>query len=150
MSPDPQPYRIVIEGKRNLADRPYSTRTRTEWGFTSGTTDYTVLTPLPLVQLDYAVDTDLSGKAHRRTGLTVTPSHLKGAAGAGAIRAVTLEVSYDDGVTWHEATLQQSGSDWTAQLDAPSRARFASLRTTARDTEGNSVSQTVIRAFGLK
>ncbi|MED7825097.1 S8 family serine peptidase [Streptomyces chiangmaiensis] len=150
LSPDPQPYRIVIEGKRNLADRPYSTRTRTEWGFTSGTTDYTVLTPLPLVQLDYAVDTDLSGKAHRRTGLTVTPSHLKGAAGAGAIRAVTLEVSYDDGVTWHEATLQQSGSDWTAQLDAPSRARFASLRTTARDTEGNSVSQTVIRAFGLK
>ncbi|MGW2939368.1 S8 family serine peptidase [Streptomyces sp. NPDC001156] len=150
LSPDPLPYRIVVEGKRNLPDRPYSTRTRTEWAFTSATTDYTVLTPLPLVQLDYAVPTDLSGKAHRRTGLTVTPSQLTGAAGTGAIRTVTLEVSYDDGATWHKATLRQSGGNWKAQLDAPARARFASLRTTARDTEGNSVSQTLIRAFGLK
>ncbi|WP_329166259.1 S8 family serine peptidase [Streptomyces sp. NBC_01717] len=150
VSPDPLPYRIVVEGKRNLPDRPYSTRTRTEWGFTSSTTDYTVLTPLPLVQLDYAVATNPAGKAHRRTGLTVAPSHLKGAAGTGEIRTVTLEVSYDDGATWHRTTLRQSGGDWKAQLDAPSRARFASLRTTARDTKGNSVSQTVIRAFGLK
>ncbi|MFE0632186.1 S8 family serine peptidase [Streptomyces sp. NPDC058864] len=150
LSPDPQPYRIVLEGKRSLPDRPYSTRTRTEWGFTSGTTDYTTLTPLPLLQLDYAVASDLSGKATRRTGLTVTASHLKGAAGAGAIRTVTLEVSYDDGATWRKATLRQSGSGWKAQLDAPSRARFASLRTTARDSKGNSVNQTLIRAFGLK
>lgn len=150
VSPDPLPYRMVVEGKRSLPDRPYSTRTRTEWGFTSSTKDYAVLTPLPLVQLDYAVATDLSGKAHRRTGLTVTPSHLKGAAGAGAIRTATVEVSYDDGVTWRRTTLRQSGGAWKAQLDAPSRARFASLRTTARDTKGNSVSQTVIRAFGLK
>ncbi|MFF7211976.1 S8 family serine peptidase [Streptomyces sp. NPDC008238] len=150
MSPDPQPYRIVVEGKRNLPDRPYSTRTRTEWGFTSSTTDYSVLTPLPLVQLDYAVATDLSGKAGRRTCLTVTASHLKGAAGAGTIRTVTVEVSYDDGATWRRTTLRQSGGGWKAQLDAPSRARFASLRTTARDTKGNSVSQTLIRAFGVK
>ncbi|MEU3619065.1 S8 family serine peptidase [Streptomyces sp. NPDC006872] len=150
VSPDPLPYRIVVEGKRSLADRPHSTRTRTEWGFTSSTTDHTVLTPLPLVQLDYAVATDLSGKAHRRTGLTVTPSHLKGAAGAGTIRTATLEVSYDDGATWRKATLRQSGGDWKARLDAPSRARFASVRTTARDSQGNSVSQTVIRAFGLR
>ncbi|MFI2297674.1 S8 family serine peptidase [Actinacidiphila glaucinigra] len=150
LSPDPRPYRIVVEGERNLPDRPYSTRTRTEWGFVSSTTDYTTLTPLPLVQLDYAVATDLSGKAQRRTGLTVTASHLKGAAGAGAIRTVTLEVSYDDGATWRKATLRQSDGGWKAQLDAPSRARFATLRTTARDAKGNSVSQTLIRAFGLK
>ncbi|MFE2543040.1 S8 family serine peptidase [Actinacidiphila glaucinigra] len=150
LSPDPQPYRIVVEGKRNMPDRPYSTRTRTEWGFTSSTTDYSVITPLPLVQLDYAVATDLSGKAQRRTGLTVTASHLKGAAGAGTIRTATLEVSYDDGATWRKATLRQSGGGWKAQLDAPSRARFASLRTTARDAKGNSVSQTLIRAFGLR
>ncbi|MGW3600311.1 hypothetical protein ACWD60_37350, partial [Streptomyces sp. NPDC005167] len=103
LSPDPLPYRLVVEGYRNLPDRPYSTRTRTEWDFTSGTTDHTVLTTLPLVQLDYAVATDLTGKAQRRTSLTVTASHLKGAAGAGAIRTVTLDVSYDDGATWQKA-----------------------------------------------
>ncbi|MFE3269336.1 S8 family serine peptidase [Streptomyces sp. NPDC059215] len=147
---DPLPYRIVVEGKRDLPGRPYSTRTRTEWGFTSGTTDYRVLSPLPLIQLDYAVDTDLSGRASRHCALTVTPSHLKGATGAASVRTVGLEVSYDDGATWHRTTPRHSGTDWKASLDAPSKARFASLRTTARDTHGNSVSQTVIRAFGLK
>ncbi|MDX2647896.1 hypothetical protein PV341_30860 [Streptomyces sp. PA03-1a] len=142
LSPEPQPYRIVVEGERNMPDRPYSTRTRTEWSFTSATTDYTVLTPLPLVQLDYAVATDVSGKAHRRTDLVVTPSHLKGATDAGVVRTVALEVSYDDGATWRKTILRQSSNSWKAQLDAPSRARFASLRTTARDTKGNSVSQT--------
>ncbi|MFE4546591.1 S8 family serine peptidase [Streptomyces sp. NPDC056785] len=147
---NPLPYRIVVEGKRDLPGRPYSTRTRTEWGFTSGTTDYTVLSPLPLIQLDYAVATDLSGRASRHSTLTVTPSHLKGATGAASVRTVGLEVSYDDGATWHRTTPRHSGTDWKASLDAPSKARFASLRTTARDTHGNSVSQTVIRAFGLK
>ncbi|MGW3853055.1 S8 family serine peptidase, partial [Streptomyces fagopyri] len=114
---DPMPYRIVVEGKRNLPGRPYSTRTRTEWGFTSGTTDYRVLSPLPLVQLDYGVATDLSGRASRRGALTVTPSQLKGATGAGPIRTVGLEVSYDDGAGWHRVTLRHSGAEWKASLD---------------------------------
>ncbi|MCX4572067.1 S8 family serine peptidase [Streptomyces sp. NBC_01571] len=147
---DSLPYRIVVEGKRDLPGRPYSTRTRTEWGFTSGTTDYRVLSPLPLIQLDYAVAADLSGRAGRRSSVTVTPSHFKGATGAAPVRTVSLEVSYDDGATWHRTTPRHSGADWKASIDAPSRARFASLRTTARDAGGNSVSQTVIRAFGLK
>lgn len=147
---EPRPYRLVVEGKRDLPGRPYSTRTRTDWGFSSGTTDYTVLTPLPLIQLDYAVATDLSGRADRRTALAVTPSHFKGAAGSGTINSVTLEVTYDDGATWHRITTRHRGESWTASLDAPARARFAGLRTTARDSRGNTVSQTVIRAFGLK
>ncbi|BET52132.1 S8 family serine peptidase [Kitasatospora aureofaciens] len=150
LSPDPKPYRLVLEGSRNLPDRPYSTRSRTVWDFTSATTDPSRLTPLPLVQLDYAVDADLSGRAHRRTDLTVTASHLEGAARAGAIHAATVEVSYDDGATWHRSALRKSADGWTARLDAPRKARYASLRTTARDTEGNGVSQTLIRAFGLR
>ncbi|MFJ3043117.1 S8 family serine peptidase [Streptomyces tendae] len=150
LSPDPKPYRLVLEGNRNLPGRPYSSRTRTVWDFTSATTHPTRLTPLPLVQLDYAVDADLSGRAHRRTELTVTASHLKGAAGAGAIRTAAVEVSYDDGATWHRTALRKSADGWTARLDAPGKARYASLRTTATDTEGNGVSQTLIRAFGLR
>ncbi|MEU9384963.1 S8 family serine peptidase, partial [Streptomyces sp. NPDC048279] len=144
------PYHLVVEGNRNVPGRPYSTRTRTDWGFTSGTADVTVLSPLPLVQLDYAVSTDLSGRAGRRAAVSVTPSHLAGAAGAGAIRTVTLDVSYDDGVTWHRTTPRRQGSAWTATLNAPSKARFASLRAVAKDAKGNTVDQTVIRAFGIK
>ncbi|MFF7679048.1 S8 family serine peptidase [Actinacidiphila glaucinigra] len=144
------PYRLVVEGNRNLPGRPYSTRTRTDWGYTSGTTDYTVLSPLPLIQLDYAVATDLSGRAGRRSAVSVTPSHLKGVTEGGTIRTVTLDVSYDDGATWHRTALRHKGAAWTASLDAPHKAGFASLRTSAKDANGNTVSQTVIRAFGLK
>jgi subtilisin family serine protease len=150
VAPEPLPYRLVVDTTRDLPDRPYSPRTHTEWGFISDQADYTALEPLPLIQLDYAVSTDLSGRAHRRTGLTVTPSHLPSAAGPGTIATVTLELSYDDGASWHTAKLRRSGNDWLARLDAPPEAQYATLRTTARDTKGNSVTQTVTRAFGLE
>lgn len=150
LPPAPMPYRIVVEGKRDIPTRPYSTHTHTEWAFTSGTTTSEVLSPLPLIQLDYAVATDLSGKASRRTPLQVTPTHFENGTGAGTIDNVRLEVSYDDGATWHTSKLRRSGMTWTTYLDAPSKAKFASLRTTARDTHDNSVSQTLNRAFGLR
>ncbi|MGW1544126.1 S8 family serine peptidase [Streptomyces sp. NPDC002309] len=150
LAPEPLPYRLVVEGERAVPGRPYSPRTRTEWGYTSASPDDVEIHPLPLIQLDYAVATDLSGRAHRRTGLAVTPSHFKGAPGAGSIRTVTLEVSYDDGATWHRTPMRAGGDDWRTSLHAPRRAQFASLRTTATDDSGNTVSQTVIRAFGLK
>ncbi|MBQ0965949.1 MULTISPECIES: hypothetical protein [Streptomyces] len=62
----------------------------------------------------------------------------------------TVQPEYDDGATWHRTALRKSADGWTARLDAPRKARYASLRTTARDTEGNGVSQTLIRAFGLR
>ncbi|WP_238697905.1 S8 family serine peptidase, partial [Streptomyces sp. E5N91] len=97
LSPDPLAYRIVSDNVRDLWPGPYSTRTRTEWGFTSGGGAPGVAAQVPLIQLDYAVDTDAAGRASRHTGLTLTPSHLSASAGAGTIREADLEVSYDDG-----------------------------------------------------
>jgi hypothetical protein len=96
------------------------------------------------------VSTDLSGHAHRRTGLTVTPSHLPGAAGSGAIGAVTLELSYDDEASWHTAKLRHSGDDWLGQLDAPSNASTRPSGQPPGTRRGNTVTQTVARAFGLE
>ncbi|WP_329189661.1 hypothetical protein [Actinacidiphila glaucinigra] len=42
------------------------------------------------------------------------------------------------------------GSDGRFRLDAPGKASFVSLRASAKDDAGNSVKQTVIRAFGLR
>ncbi|MFJ5218354.1 hypothetical protein ACIP98_26990, partial [Streptomyces sp. NPDC088354] len=69
------------------------------------------------------------------------------AAGAGTIAPVTVEFSYDDGRTWRKATC---GHDGRFALSAPKQARFVSLRATARDSAGNTVTQSVIRAFGLR
>lgn len=131
VSADKLPYRLVVDTTRDLPGRPYSPRTHTEWGFVSDNADYRALETLPLIQLDYDVQ-------HQK--VEVTASHLPAAAGAGVITTTTVEISYDDGATWHT----------TQRIDAPSKTQYASVRATARDTKGNTVTQTVIRAFGLR
>jgi hypothetical protein len=64
------------------------------------------------------------------------------------MRTVTLDVSYDDGLTWHRADLH--GDKRTTRIDAPRSARFVTLRTTARDSKGNGVDQRITRAFGIR
>ncbi|WTG48226.1 S8 family serine peptidase [Actinacidiphila glaucinigra] len=141
------PYKLVVTGERDVPYTPYSSRTRTEWDFTSAKPTDAVTVVLPLVQLDYRIGTDAAGRAGRHDGLSVTAAHLSGASLAGKIGAVGLELSYDDGRTWHKAA---RGSDGRFRLDAPGKASFVSLRASAKDSAGNSVKQTVIRAFGLR
>lgn len=61
-----------------------------------------------------------------------------------------MQVSYD-GATWQRTTLRLTGDQrWMALLKHPKDATLVSLRATARDSEGNSVEQTVIPAYGLR
>ncbi len=141
------PYRLVVTSERDVAYTPYSSRTRTEWDFTSEAPTDAATVVLPLVQLDYAIATDAAGRAGRHDTLSVTAAHLSRAGLAGELGAVGLELSYDDGRTWHKAAC---GSDGRFRLDAPDKASFVSLRASAKDSAGNAVHQTVIRAFGLR
>ncbi|MGW3496292.1 hypothetical protein [Streptomyces sp. NPDC001020] len=149
VKPGRLPYRLVADTTRDLPDRPYSTHTHTEWDFVSGHVSDTALEALPLAQVDYAVTTDLSGKARRHTEVTVTPAHLPGVT-ADRFRSVTLDVSYDDGTTWHRTEPVRGSEGRGFRLDAPANARFVTLRAAARDGAGNAVTQTVVRAFGLR
>ncbi|MFG1604892.1 S8 family serine peptidase [Actinoplanes sp. NPDC049265] len=145
------PYRLVSENKRDTWAGPYSVGTRTEWTFTSASVAAGAPVEVaPLIQLDYAVGTDVAGRAARDAGLTVSARLLPNATGGGAIRAVGVEISYDDGATWHPATLRRGDSGWRTRLNAPPAAEFVSLRTTARDARGNTVDQRITRAFGLR
>ncbi|WP_329262251.1 S8 family serine peptidase [Actinoallomurus sp. NBC_01490] len=142
------PYRLVVDttGQPDLS--PYSTSTSTEWRFTSGAT--TEMREIPLVQLDYAMDLDLAGRAERRTGVSVTPSVLGGTSANDTVSAVGLDVSYDDGSTWQPQDLKEKRGTWRASLNAPAGASYVSIRVTAKQRNGGGVTQTVIRAFGLK
>ncbi|WP_333769903.1 hypothetical protein [Streptomyces sp. IBSBF 2435] len=95
--------------------------------------------------------TDLDGRAHRTADLSLTASHLPGVTGAGAITAATLQVSYDDGATWTSLRLDhRRAAAWASTVKAPRSAAYVSLRATARDDAGNTVTQTVPRAYALK
>jgi hypothetical protein len=142
------PYRLVLDASRDTTVSPYSSTTKTEWGFTSKAPSAEESAVLPLLQLHYEVGTDAAGKASKNATLAVAATHLPGAVGVGTISPVTVEISYDDGQTWQ---MSKSGHGGRFELPkTPKNAQFVSLRAGARDSAGNAVAQTVIRAFGLR
>ncbi|MGK5742543.1 S8 family serine peptidase [Micromonospora sp. URMC 103] len=146
------PYRLVVRTAQDPAAGGYSVRTESEWRFRSKAPAAGVESSVvPLLQLDYAVDTDASGTARRTTDLTVSAAHLPGVTGCGSVGQVGLDISYDDGAHWQRQTVSRTGDgSWTARLRAPKGAAYVSLRARAADGAGDSVSQTVIRAFGVR
>ncbi|MDX3236958.1 S8 family serine peptidase [Streptomyces sp. ME03-5709C] len=141
------PYRLVVDTQGDAGVTPYSTTTHTEWSFLSGTADDQAI---PLVQLDYDTAVDLAGQAKRTSAFTVKPVVLGSDAAKDAVSSVELEVSYDDGASWQPQELKESKGTWQAQLHAPARAGYVSIRVTAKQHNGGGITQTVTRAFGLK
>lgn len=138
-------YRLVTSTART-GTYPYSTKTHTEWTFTSAAVeDSETVSQLPLIQLDYRIPTAQDGRARRDAKLVVTPSHLPGGPGA-ALRTTSVELSYDDGATWKRADVAAGAP---IRLHAPKGARFLTLRVKAADTQGDTVSQTITRAVGI-
>ncbi|MFJ2776777.1 S8 family serine peptidase [Kitasatospora sp. NPDC087315] len=145
-SAKPEPYRLVATtGQSGVF--AYGTGTTTEWTFTSATApdgyDY-----LPLVQLDYNLGADSDGAIHRNARIGVTASPMDNATRAGRITSTSLEASYDGGATW---TRLNPDRDGTAELSAPPHnSGFVSLRAKATDSNGNSVTQTLLNAARLR
>lgn len=140
------PYRLVVDTAGDPAQSPYSSKTHTQWDFVSGKAQSGIV---PLVQLDYGTELDAAGRARRTQEVSLIPSVL-GTSAKDAVSSVRLEVSYDDGASWHRQDLKLRQGSWRATLHAPSSAAFVSLRTSATARAEGSVAQTVIRAFGLK
>ncbi|WP_327111273.1 hypothetical protein OG206_01365 [Streptomyces sp. NBC_01341] len=145
-APEPTRYRLVVEAANdNPVFGPYSTATRTEWSFVSGEAEQQTL---PLVQLDYDVDQDADGKARRNAAVDITPS-VPGAPDR-EVSSLGLEVSCDGGASWHRPKTSRHGGAWEARLSAPASASFVSLRTAAKDDGGGTITQTLVRAYGLR
>ncbi|MGW3244480.1 S8 family serine peptidase [Streptomyces sp. NPDC001070] len=148
----PSTYTLDLRAKRDAAAYRLSPRTHSVWQVRSEpVTDPLGIDRMALMQLDYDVATDLAGDARGgRQTLRLTGSHLPDAAGAGRVAGATLAVSYDDGRHWRRVRLDRTASGhWTARFDAPHRG-FVSLKARTWDDAGNSVTQEVTRAYGLK
>lgn len=70
---------------------------------------------------------------------------------AGRVLHLQVDVSVDDGKTWRRAVVDNAGGDrWLARVRTPaSGADYVSLRAKATDAKGNSVEQTVVRAYAV-
>ncbi|MFD7409358.1 S8 family serine peptidase [Streptomyces sp. NPDC059866] len=143
-------YRLDLSTSRASQEWAYGTETETSWSFRSAAGGEAKL--LPLLQVDYDVPVDernevKSGRTH------AVRLAVRAQDGLAAPKGVVMQVqaSYDDGRTWSRASLRDRGANaYEATVTRPSGVRgdaYVTLRVTAKDAAGNSVRQTVTRAY---
>jgi hypothetical protein len=104
--------------------------------------------PLSAVRFAPPVNRDNTAPAGTVLAIPLTVQRQPGSL-AGRARTLTVEVSYDDGATWSDADVRRHGQHGVASLRHPAGAGFVSLRASSTDETGNTVSQTVIRAYRI-
>jgi len=140
-------YRLHADLSRGT---PYalSTRVTCEWTFRSGTAPSDRWTPLPLstVRFRPPLNQDNAGPAGRPFLVPYEVQRQPGSAAARA-RKLTVEVSFDDGATWRPAQTIGYAQHGLVLVHHPLAPGFVSLRATSEDTTGNTVAETIIRAY---
>lgn len=106
---------------------------------------------LPAMAVRFAppLAVDNTAPAGRPFTVPVTVERQPGAPAA-TVAALTVDVSYDGGKTWRKADLHRKGAGWAATLRHPTGPGYVSLRATARDSAGNTVTQRIIQAYRLR
>jgi subtilisin family serine protease len=138
-------YRLTAEAALDSPHWPLSTKVSAEWTFRSATTSD--VTPLPLlaVGIDAPVDLRNTVAVGSRQPIRLSVNRQDGVANR-PIKVTTAEASYDDGKTWQRVTVNPDGNSWCAAVPH-AKAGFASLRIQASDVGGNTVQETIIRAY---
>ncbi|HVQ94509.1 MAG TPA: hypothetical protein VMU51_25955 [Mycobacteriales bacterium] len=162
-------YRLDWDLTRTRADWPLSTDVHTSWTFSSNPAsrpdrppsyvdclpDTTVtcgMLPLLFVGYDLPLAPDNTVAAGGTAPITVTVSRQEHMAAARGLKA-SLQLSYDDGATWTAAPVRAAGGGrFTANVRYPALADsngYVAVRVHAADADGNTVDQTVLRAYQL-
>ncbi|GAA3907712.1 S8 family serine peptidase [Streptomyces lacrimifluminis] len=136
-------YRLTVDARRDPAVYPVSTRVRTEWTFRSATTPEDANTTLPLSVIRFSPDLSLSSTAKAGKRFAV-PFTVEGAAAGQRPAKLAFEVSYDDGATWQHA---KAVGGTHLELTHPAAAGSVSLRAKLTDRAGNTLAQTIERAY---
>ncbi|MGW3964914.1 S8 family serine peptidase [Amycolatopsis sp. NPDC005003] len=137
-------YRLSADVHRHADWWPLWTDVSAEWGFRSSAAADGKALPLLTARFDPAVD--LRNRAPGGRVFTFPAFVERQGGGAGSKLAV--ETSTDDGRTWQPAITLRTGDYWTVAVRNPASG-FVSLRAKASDDEGNTVQQTVIRAYAI-
>jgi predicted RNA methylase len=81
-----------------------------------------------------------------RQVIDLTAGHIQ-LARAAVITGARMQVSFDDGTTWHAARVAAAGhGHFRVTFTAPARA-FVTLRTSATDQAGGSIAETITRGY---
>ncbi|WP_157429806.1 hypothetical protein [Actinomadura oligospora] len=167
LKPGPADYRLVWESSD--PDVPDVTSS-TDWRFRSapGGANATLpktafcgldpstscsFLPLLFVNYDLKLDVDSRAKAGQPFDIGFRVSHQQYQAAPAGVTA-TVEVSYDNGTTWSKPVDATAGTGGVFHASVTHPAydqdhRWVSLRVTAHDADGSSVTQTNVHAYRL-
>ncbi|MEV0805107.1 S8 family serine peptidase [Micromonospora sp. NPDC050200] len=148
--PEEATYRLEAAVDRaSYAD--VSTKVSAAWTFRSRHEPASLPVALPLLAVRFApaLYGGRTAPAGKPYSIPIRVEHQPGST-AGTVTGLTVQVSYDDGATWRAAPVIGSGGNWIAAVTHPADAGHVSLRTTATDSWGGQLEQTVIRAYLLR
>jgi len=169
LSPRPSTMRLVLDATRKAKIYTLSTSSRTVWTWRSahlsgarlpagwgcavertGIVVGRACRVEPMMTLGYAVaGLSLAGSAPAGAQVVrVTAGHLQ-LARAAAVTGAKMAVSFDGGKSWHQAKVTGSAGSYAASFTAPAGATV-SLRTTAADAAGGTITETLINAYQAK
>ncbi len=137
-------YRLTAEAHRHTDWWPLWTDVSAEWGFRSSAAADGQ--PLPLLTARFAPAVDLRNSAPANRVVTF-PAFVE-RQGGGSGTKLAVETSTDDGRSWQPAPAVKTGDHWTVVVRNPASG-FVSLRASAADDRGNTVRQTVVRAYAV-
>jgi hypothetical protein len=142
-------YTLRYEVSREASWTPLGTAANAEWEFAITQGDEDLILPVSVVNFD--AEGIANGYAEADEDQEVTLEYLtQPGAEQQECTAMTFEVSYDDGATWDEVAIDRQGNRAAAELEHPDGAAFVSVRFTASDAAGNTVSHSTIRSYGLR
>jgi subtilisin family serine protease len=151
---DEHTYRLVTDTALDAGRWGLGPEGHAEWTFRSAATPENRWTYLPLINLSFDVDTDLAGKVRggKKLRVGIGAEYVAGAPDTGTIGGGKLEVSYDAGKTWQDVRLRGGDGEasWHGTLSVPRDAGHVSLRASARDDRGGSVTQEIVRAVAVR
>ncbi|MFC4146019.1 S8 family serine peptidase [Micromonospora mangrovi] len=142
-------YRVEVSAGRGFTD--LSSEVTAAWTFRSKHVSGKDWARQPAMAVRFApsLRDDNSAPAGRPFTVPVTVQRQPGAPAA-TVKALTVEVSYDGGKTWRRAALHRQGAGWAATVRHPAGNGLVSLRATARDSAGNTVTEQIIGAYRLR
>ncbi|MFD5703806.1 S8 family serine peptidase [Streptomyces lasiicapitis] len=154
--PEERTYKVVTDTALDADRWRLAAEAHSEWTVRSARTPEDRKTFLPMLNLGFDVDTDLSGQVRggHRLPIGLSAEYIKGAVGTGVIGSARLEVSYDDGKTWSSVRLKRGSSGelaaWHGELRVPRDAEAISLRASVADDRGGAVKQEIVRGVGVR
>ncbi|QNE19074.1 S8 family peptidase [Kribbella qitaiheensis] len=142
----PGSYRLEVEtAGSGVLD--VSTATRTSWTFKSTTTAGTTALPLWAVRFLPGVDGHNVLRTGRTHVLPIVAQAQQGSA-VGKLKTVKVQTSTDDGKTWLTAPVRTTAAGkFAAVVTVPDGATYVSVRAQAADSKGNTVQETITRAY---